>query len=51
MVGMTQKSPKSDLEGAERLMGALVRMKPKPHEEMKIGKAKKQKKPKAKKST
>jgi hypothetical protein len=27
-----------DLGGTKRLMGALVRMKPKPHEEMKIGK-------------
>jgi hypothetical protein len=38
--------PKSDaVEETKRLMGALVRMKPKPHEEMKIGK----KKPKPKK--
>jgi hypothetical protein len=29
-----------DLKGTKNLMGALVRMKPKPHEEMKIGKAK-----------
>jgi hypothetical protein len=37
------KAPKSDLDEAKRLMGALVRMKPKPHDEMKIGKiAKKQ---------
>ena len=28
------------LESTKRLMGALVSMKPKPHEEMKIGKAK-----------
>ena len=27
------------LKEAKNLMGALVRMKPKPHEEMKIGKA------------
>jgi hypothetical protein len=26
------------LEGTKKLMGALVRMKPKPHEKMKIGK-------------
>jgi len=29
---------KDDLEATKRLMGALVRMPPKPHEEMKIGK-------------
>jgi len=28
----------NQIEGTERLMGALVRMKPKPHEEMKVGK-------------
>ena len=33
------KSP-DDLRGTKRLMGALVRMKPKPHEEMKVGKKK-----------
>jgi hypothetical protein len=27
-----------DLKGAKALMGALVRMKPKPHGEMKVGK-------------
>jgi hypothetical protein len=27
-----------DVEGAKLLMGALVRMKPKPHEDMKVGK-------------
>ena len=27
-----------DLDSTKRLMGALVRMKPKPHEEMKVGK-------------
>jgi hypothetical protein len=32
------KSPKGDLSGTRSLMGALVRMKPKPHEEMKVGK-------------
>jgi len=30
----------SDLDQTKRLMGALVRMKPKPHEEMKVGKKK-----------
>jgi hypothetical protein len=29
----------TDLEKTKKLMGALVRMKPKPHEEMKIGRA------------
>lgn len=28
------------IEHTKQLMGALVRMKPKPHEEMKLGKAK-----------
>jgi hypothetical protein len=33
------KSPKDqELEATKSLMSALVRMKPKPHEEMKIGK-------------
>jgi hypothetical protein len=34
------KAPDRDdkLENAKRLMGALVRMKPKPHEEIKVGK-------------
>jgi hypothetical protein len=32
------KKPTLLPEGAKRLMGALVRMKPKPHEEMKAGK-------------
>jgi hypothetical protein len=27
-----------DLRGTKNLMGALVRMKPKPHEDMKVGK-------------
>jgi hypothetical protein len=31
------------LEDTKRLMGALVRMKPKPHEEMKVGKKAKKK--------
>jgi hypothetical protein len=30
-----------ELERTKRLMGSLVRMKPKPHEEMKVGKKKK----------
>jgi hypothetical protein len=29
-----------DLKGTKSLMGALVRMKPKPHEEMKVGRGK-----------
>jgi hypothetical protein len=29
---------KDDLKETRRLMGALLRMKPKPHEEMKVGK-------------
>jgi hypothetical protein len=38
-----------ELEDTRRLMGALVRMKPKPHEDMKVGKrAKKKTKPKKK---
>jgi hypothetical protein len=44
---MTKSS--SDIDGTKKLMGALVRMKPKPHEEMKVGKkakAKKQSRPK-----
>lgn len=32
------------LEETKKLMGSLVRMKPKPHEEMKIGKKEKPKK-------
>jgi hypothetical protein len=34
------KKSKDDLNETRRLMGALVRMKPKPHEEMKVGKKK-----------
>jgi hypothetical protein len=30
----------NDLKETKRLMGALVRMKPKPHEDMKVGKRK-----------
>jgi hypothetical protein len=33
-----------ELSETKRLMGALVRMKPKPHEEMKVGKKTKAKK-------
>jgi len=36
------------LEETKRLMGALVRMKPKPHEDMKVGKKAKKAKPKKK---
>jgi hypothetical protein len=32
-----------DIEKTKALMGALVRMKPKPHEEMKVGKKAKKK--------
>jgi len=43
-------SKMTDLEKTKKIMGALVRMKPKPHEEMKVGKkamkAKAKKKPK-----
>jgi hypothetical protein len=35
---------KDELDETKRLMGALVRMKPKPHEDMKLGKAKVKKK-------
>jgi hypothetical protein len=35
--------PDNDLERTKSLMGALVRMKPKPHEAMKLGKSKKEK--------
>ncbi len=43
---------KKSLDETKRIMGALVRMKPKQHEEMKIGKKKKQsaRKPKKKNS-
>jgi hypothetical protein len=43
---MSKRPPEDDIEGAKRLMGALVRQPPKPHDEMKVGK----KGPKAKKS-
>jgi hypothetical protein len=32
-----------EIDQTKRLMGALVRMKPEPHEEMKLGKKKKKK--------
>ena len=38
------KSKESDLNETRALMGALVRMKPKPHEEMKVRKNQKTKK-------
>jgi hypothetical protein len=38
-----------DIEATKHLMGALVRMKPKPHEEMKIGKKAKSKRASKKK--
>jgi hypothetical protein len=34
------KTRKDDLDETKRLMGALVRMKPKLHEDMKVGKKK-----------
>jgi hypothetical protein len=43
--------PKTDeLEATKRLMSALVHMKPKPHEEMKVGKKAKKEKAKSKPS-
>jgi hypothetical protein len=41
------KKDDAQLAGAKRLMGTLLRMPPKPHSEMKMGK--KRKKPKSKK--
>jgi hypothetical protein len=35
---MSKPPPKDDIEGAKRLMGALVRQPPKHHNEMKVGK-------------
>jgi len=35
---MAKPQKSNDLEETKALMGALVRMKPKPHEEMKVGK-------------
>jgi hypothetical protein len=45
-------SEKDALEGAKRIMGELVRMPPKPHDEMKLGKprGKPSKSPRAKKA-
>jgi hypothetical protein len=45
------KRPQADLEATKRLMGALVRISPKQHDEMRIGKSqpKPTKRPKAKK--
>jgi hypothetical protein len=42
------KPDKDGLEQTKSLMGALVRMKPKPHEEMKVGKKAKKSQPKKK---
>lgn len=39
---MTLADKRDDLGETKRLMGALVRMKPKPHDEMKVGKKPKQ---------
>jgi hypothetical protein len=39
--GIMGKPPKKDLDQTKALMGALVRMKPKPHEELKGRKTKK----------
>jgi hypothetical protein len=41
---MAKPQKPSDLEATKQLMGALVRMKPKPHEDMKVGKKAKKKK-------
>ncbi|MGM4896435.1 hypothetical protein [Tardiphaga sp. 839_C3_N1_4] len=41
--------PEKKLDDTKRLMGALVRMKPKPHEDMKVGKKKVAKKSATKK--
>lgn len=38
VVAMTKSN--QEIEDTKRLMGALVRMKPKPHEEMKVGQRK-----------
>jgi hypothetical protein len=40
------KKSEDDLDKTKRLMGALVRMKPKPHEDMKAGKKAKKKRAK-----
>jgi hypothetical protein len=38
-----RNKPNQNLDDTRKLMGALVRMKPKPHEEMKVGKSAKKK--------
>jgi hypothetical protein len=38
LFGMAKKTPDT-LDQSKRLMGALTRMKPKPHEDMKLGKS------------
>ena len=43
--------PQKELDDTKRLMGALVRMKPKPHEEMKVGKPTKKQNAKDSKKT
>jgi hypothetical protein len=49
MLRVAMTNSRDDLDRTKKLMGALMRMKPKPHEEMKIGKkAKKKSKPKKK---
>lgn len=45
------KTPEQELEEAKRVMGALVRMPPKPHEEMKLGKKKRAKRRSKKSAT
>lgn len=40
--GLGMSDSKDGLNQTKRLMGALVRMKPKPHEEMKVGKTKRE---------
>jgi hypothetical protein len=47
--GLAMTKSKDDLDETKKLMGALVRMKPKPHEEMKVGKKSSKPKKKAKK--
>jgi hypothetical protein len=38
MGGFDMAKDSGEIQVTKRLMGALVRMKPKPHEEMKVGK-------------
>jgi hypothetical protein len=47
LVAAMAKSKPDELDDTKRLMGALVRMKPKPHEEMKVGKKRATKKTRA----